>query len=552
MRGEFPYNKTVYATLYVKFVYIMRTIFVVLLMLSAAVRLQAQQEQDEESKYSLKPLNDITYGVEMQGSVSHGNTPLWLNANKYGLSSLKETNGYLRMSAIRPLDTDAGRHWGLGYGVDVALPVNYTSHVIVQQAYVEGRWLHGSLSIGAKEYPMELKNNQLSSGSQTLGKNARPVPQVRLALPEYWTLPFANGWLHLKGHIAYGKMTDDNWQHDFTQKQSKYADDVLYHSKAGYLMIGNADVFCPWSLELGLEMACEFGGTSYSMRDGVMVATKNATGLKSFLKAFIPGGSDTPEQGTVYQNEEGNQLGSWLARVNYDADDWRFSVYADKFFEDHSAMFQLDYDGYGTGDNWNVREKRRYFLYDFKDWMLGAEFSMKYDRAVNTILFEYIYSKYQSGPIYHDHSAGRPDSHISGIDNFYNHYIYPGWQHWGQVMGNPLYRSPIYNTDGSIKVEDNRFMAFHLGIDGWPMENFYYRVLGTWQEGLGTYAAPYTQKHHNVSFLLEGQYDFWGTQHKWLKGCSVKVGYGMDFGAILNGPNYGLQLTLMKKGIFNL
>ncbi len=95
-------------------------------------------------------------------------------------------------------------------------------------------------------------------------------------------------------------------------------------------------------------------------------------------------------------------------------------------------------------------------------------------------------------------------------------------------------------------------MAFHLGIDGRPMENFYYRVLGTWQEGLGTYAAPYTQKHHNVSFLLEGQYDFWGTQHKWLKGCSVKVGYGMDFGAILNGPNYGLQLTLMKKGIFNL
>ena len=67
----------------------MRTIFVVLLMLSVAVRLQAQQEQDEESKYSLKPLNDITYGVEMQGSVSHGNTPLWLNANKYGLSSLK-------------------------------------------------------------------------------------------------------------------------------------------------------------------------------------------------------------------------------------------------------------------------------------------------------------------------------------------------------------------------------------------------------------------------------------------------------------------------------
>ena len=63
---------------------------------------------------------------------------------------------------------------------------------------------------------MELKNNELSSGAQTLGKNARPVPQVRIALADYYTLPLTKGWLHLKGHIAYGKMTDDNWQHEFT------------------------------------------------------------------------------------------------------------------------------------------------------------------------------------------------------------------------------------------------------------------------------------------------------------------------------------------------
>ena len=184
--------------------------------------------------------------------MSSGKTPLWLNANKYGLSSLEENNGYLRVQAIRPLNNDSSRRWGLGYGLDVAAPVHYTSHVVVQQAFAELRWLHGTLTVGAKEWPMELKNNALSSGSQALGINARPVPQVRLALPQYWTLPFANRWLHLKGHIAYGRLTDQNWQHDFTQKQSKYADDVLLHTKAGYLMIGNPDRFCPWSLELGL------------------------------------------------------------------------------------------------------------------------------------------------------------------------------------------------------------------------------------------------------------------------------------------------------------
>lgn len=80
---------------------------------------------------------DIQYGVEMQGSFSKGKTPLWLNANKYGLSSLEKNNGYLRGSLIRPLSADSARRWAVGYGVDVAVPVNYTSHVVVQQAYVE-------------------------------------------------------------------------------------------------------------------------------------------------------------------------------------------------------------------------------------------------------------------------------------------------------------------------------------------------------------------------------------------------------------------------------
>ena len=109
---------------------------------------------------------------------------------------------------------------------------------------------------------MELKNNRLSSGAQTLGINARPVPQVRLSLPEYWRLPIANGWLHLKGHIALGRFTDDQWMKTFTKQQSKYTEKVLYNSKAGFLKIGNEDVFAPLSIEMGLEMATQFGGTS--------------------------------------------------------------------------------------------------------------------------------------------------------------------------------------------------------------------------------------------------------------------------------------------------
>lgn len=522
----------------------MKIYFLVLFLLQIVMPLFAQ-DFDEDKKGYIPLAKGLEYDIEMQSTFSEGRTPLWLNANKYGLSSLDNTNGYLRAGVFRPLRTDSVRRWGMGYGVDVAVPYNFTSDFVVQQAFIEGRWLHGVMTVGSKEYPMELKNNLLSSGSQTLGINARPIPQVRIALPEYWTLPFAKGWLHLKGHIAYGRMTDDRWQHEFTNRKNKYADDVLFHSKAGYLKIGNEDVFCPFSLELGLEMAATFGGTAYRPDGkGGMTVLKGDTGLGAYCNAFVPGGYDTGE--TTYQNVEGNHVGSWLIRMNWDTDMWRFSVYADKYFEDHSAMFQLDYDGYGQGEEWDEKKKSRYVLYDFKDIMLGMELNIKYDRWINDVVFEYIYSKYQSGPIYHDHTNTISD-HIGGRDNFYNHSIYTGWQHWGQVIGNPLYRSPIYNEDGTIMVKDNRFMAFHLGIDGRPFPRFMYRVLASWQEGLGTYDEPYENKRNNFSLLVEGEYAFCG---KLLNGWKVKGGYGMDLGAIL-GDNYGFQVTVSKCGLLN-
>lgn len=498
-----------------------------------------QETEREKSKLNLK--KDVEYNVEMQASMANNKTPLWLNANKYGLSSLEKNNGYMRAAVIRPLQADSVRRWAIGYCLDMAAAMNYTSDVVVQQAYVEARWLHGVLMVGAKEFPMELKNQRLSSGSQTLGINARPVPQVRLALPQYWQLPIGGGWLHLKGHVAYGMMTDDSWQHEFTGKQSKYADNLLYHSKAGYLKIGNEYSNFPISVELGLEMASQFGGKPYLPTKDGMVQVSTDSGLKSFWNAFVPGGQDASDG--VYGNKEGNVLGSWLMRINYDHELWRFSVYADHFFEDHSQMFLLDYNGYGEGEEWNVWKKHRYFKYALRDMMLGGEFHMKYGTWLRNIVLEYIYTKYQSGPYNHDRTQNISD-HVAGTDDYYNHSVYPGWQHWGQVMGNPLFRSPIYNTDGIINVRDNRFWALHLGINGQPTERLDYRLLGTYQEGWGTYDIPFTRKHHNISFLVEAGYRF---NHGW----KARLGYAMDFGSQqMLGHNAGVQLTISKSGVF--
>lgn len=486
----------------------------------------------------LQLTSDLHYNLSMQGTVASGDhSPLWLNANRYGLSSLEKNNGYLRAGLFRPLLADSSQRWGIGYGADVAIAHHFTSKAVVQQAYVEGRWLKGVLTIGAKEQPMELKNQELSSGSQTLGINARPVPQVRLALPDYWTIPGTKHWLSMKGHIAYGKTTDDGWQKDFVSPQSRYTENTLYHSKAGYLKVGKDGK--PFSVEMGIEMACLFGGTSY-MRDDAGTVYHNGSGLSDFFHALIPGGGEINE--TTYQNSEGNQLGSWLLRMNYDAGNWCVSLYADKYFEDHSAMFQLDYDGYGTGEDWNVKKQNRYLLYDLKDIMLGAELQLRQGTWLQNIVIEYLYTKYQSGPVYHDRTISFPD-HIGGIDEYYNHHILMGWQHWGQVIGNPLYLSPLYNDNGVIEVKNNRFKAWHLGISGQPIPSLHYRLLASWQDGLGRYKDPYTHRKYNTSLLAEIGWTF---ANNW----KVSAAWGADFGSI-RGDNNGLQLTVSKTGLLS-
>jgi len=478
----------------------------------------------------------LYYRLESQGSFSDGNTPLWLNANKHGLSSIESNNGYLRASLQHPVECDSDWLWGYGYGVDLVGALGHESKFIVHQAWAEVRWLKGLLTVGSKEQPMQLKNNELSSGSQTLGINARPVPQVRLALPDYWTIPAFGDIFHLKGHIAYGMMTDGKWAENFVSDGHGYSSNAFYHSKAGYLKIEAFEK--PLSVELGLEMAAVFGGT-YHVNDGSGTEYRGKTNLRSFWNAFMPGGSDVNE--TTYKNVEGDHLGSWVVRVNWNRPSWRLSLYGDKFFEDHSGMFMLDYDGYGSGSEWNKRKKRRYLLYDFKDMMLGVELRLKRVRWLNTVVAEYLYSKYQSGPIYHDHSAGLSE-HIGGVDDYYNHSMTNGWKHWGMVIGNPLYRSPIYNKDGSMNVENNRFKAFHVGVAGDPTRRLHYRVMFTWQDGLGTYSNPFTHRQENLSVMGEASYRFG-------KGWAAKCAFGLDRGDLL-GNNTGGQLTISKSGIF--
>ena len=111
-------------------------------------------------------------------------------------------------------------------------------------------------------------------------------------------------------------------------------------------------------------------------------------------------------------------------------------------------------------------------------------------------------------------------------------------------MGNPLYRSPLYNDNNEVMVGDNRFWAWHIAASGDPLPGLHYRLMCSWQRGFGTYKIPFNDPKRNISLLAEAAYSFGPSTA--LAGWSVKCGVGLDKGSRL-GDNFGAQFTVGKR-----
>jgi len=469
---------------------------------------------------------DVQYKATLQGTAGSDNpAPFWFTNNRYGLGTIEPNSLLLRAAIGRDVEADSKRHWRIGYGLDLVGAVNHDSHFIVQQAFADFQYKAVRLSIGQKERPVELKNNRLSSGDMVLSNNARPIPQIRLELPDFWTIPRTKEWLHLKAHIAYGIHTDNGWQDDFTAGTTNLrTHNSLFHSKAGFLKIGNTKKF-PLTLTGGLEMAAQFGGEVWNLEDridhptpGFQSHQKMSHGIKSFWNAFIPGGSDSNDGG--YDNAEGNQIGSWHLRLDYHGKGWGAAIYAEHLFEDHSQMF---------------------WQYPWKDMLYGGEVRLPKNPVVGTILYEHLRTTDQSGPIYHDKTDVFPAA-IYGTDDYYNNHVYSAWQHAGFSVGNALLPSPIYNTNGRITFYDNRVKANHIGIEGNPTKEIGYRILYTHEKSLGSYAEPHSDPLKGDFLMMEATY----SPHQ-VKGLTVGAAYGQNWGKLL-GESKGVMLTVSYTG----
>lgn len=461
------------------------------------------------------------YKIEAMTANSSKQTPFWMLNNRYGLSSIDRYNGYLRAAAFHDMDTTRRFSWGAG--ADLVVPYNFTSHFVIQQLYGELKYRSLTLTIGSKERYMGVVNNELSSGDMVFSNNARPIPQIYFAMPEYQWIPKTNKWLAVKGFLSFGFFTDGRWQKSTFNGKSNWSKNVFYHSKGVFLRGGNSDRF-PLTVEGGFEMGTQFGGTSYRYINGKYHIINMHHGLKELINAILGlsgGDSNDPNQIGEISNCYGNHVGEWSLALSWtpkDAD-WAVKAYFQHYFEDHSQLF---------------------FDYLWRDMLLGGEFTLPKNPFVDKVVYEYLHTKDQSGPVYWDHTPDIPIQ-ISGTDDYYNHYIYNGWQHWGMGLGNPLLISPIYSN--GIRFDHNRIIAHHVGISGQPTDQLAYRILLSHTRSWGTYKVATPKVLHNFSSMLEVSYS-----PRRLSGWSFKAAIAGDHGDIIRNT-FGGMVTISKTGL---
>lgn len=464
--------------------------------------------------------DSIQYRAEIGTTLSSGeHTPLWLNANRFGFSSLERNNLWLRLSAFKHMDEQKRFSWGAG--IDMGVAYRFQSVFVPQQLYAEVRYRCLDAMIGAKEITDGFLSEDLSSGALTQGWNARPIPQVRIGIFDYADVWGCKEMFAIKGHIAYGIFSDDWWIKRWANTDFMYTLGTLYCSRAIYFRGGNAKKF-PLEGELGIVMDSEFGGkTWYPDHNGSGHWDVHPSGVKAWLKALVPmkGGSTTVAGEQT--NVEGNFLGNWSMSLRWqDPRGWMVRLYYQHFFEDHSMLF---------------------FDYPWKDGLYGVQGKLPANPVVSEILYEFLYMKDQGGPVYWDHTPNI-DYQISGRDSYYFNYIYNGWQHWGQAIGNPLLTSPLYNANHQLDFLSTRIVSHHLGLKGDPSCQVSYRLLASHTRSWGTYNEPFPAPEHNFSWLAEVKY-----HPARLKGWEASLSLAGDHGSLL-GNSFGGSLSISYSG----
>ena len=476
-----------------------------------------------------------TYRAEAFGSVATGeNTPFWMLYRNWGMVPLDANNFYVRGGVFH--QQTINKDWSFKAGFDLAgsSPHAY-GDVWVQQLYGELNWKSLRLNVGSKEDYISLLNPYLSSGDFCSSNNARPRPEIKGSIPEFILVPYTKGNMYIKGHFAIGYHTDGKWQEDVARPHNQdYTKNVLAHHKSIYFRFGSIEKRNRLQFTFGLDHHALYGGELYQYRDvsetgqKEYVVGRQPSGMSELLRVVIAkeGSESSSEANRAYV--AGTSIGAYLFKFDYLLKNKDvLSVYKHHFFEDGSGMAFENY----------------------RDGIYGIEYKAKSKSLFSGAVFEYIYTKNQTGPIHFNLTMDSEHYHLrskgNGNDNYYNNCDYvQGPSYYGRTTGTPLFLSPEYNKDGRVNFTSSRIIAFHLGIEGYFHSTLQYRLLATTGQTWGLYYFPFISVRKGVASGLDLIYSCPKVQD-----LDLKLSLGFNKGEFFSDDTLGGGITITKRGI---
>ena len=411
---------------------------------------------------SFSQQNSFNATIEAKGLYGNGKTlPFWLTHNQLGKytssSNLKlVTEGNLSGSFLL-----YNKKIKLSYGTELLFCGSENKdNVKIIQAYAGLSWRNISLKAGTFADEEVLGGLSTSNGNIIRSLNYRPYPKVSLSTNGYITIPFVEKMFRFKAEYEEGILEDNR---------------RIRHPHINHGMFG-AQVLANSTLRFSFEINRYIFWGGFSQQYGQMPG-----GFKNYIRYVLglKGGSDFLE--TDQLNVAGNQLGSYLFTVEKEVGDYHMELRVSHPFEDGSGMM----------------------FYNFKDNLYSFYVRKASGSLIDEFLFEYLYSKNQSG---NPCSISDKWKLPYGGDNYFNHGVYgSGFTYLGYSMGTPLFTPVEKNAHGiTTGFKNNRVSAFHTGAKGYLSKQISWKAMLTYSRNFGTYSNhPNNPVNRQIYSLLQ-------------------------------------------------
>ena len=455
------------------------------------------------------------------GYITQKNSALAYASVHHALNTSSRLSWGAGLTLIGGYTSSAGYEHYVGNG-QFEIQQQHPARIWLQEAYVKGKYRSIFAVVGQDYKPSPIVNGTLSSGDLVWSNNARPPVGVRAGFIDFQDIPFTKGQLQITGEFGYFREFDDKWlENHYNYYNHFITTGTWLHYKSMHFRTNPQK---PFVFTIGAQSACQFGGTANYYEDGQVTRTvKMDADAKAFFRTFIAGSGGNSEGDSFV---EGNHMGTWDIALEYKLKPGEtLRAYTQWLWEDGSGIGKMNgFDG-----------------------LWGMEYRTDHcNKLITGAVIEYIDFTNQSGPIHwtpNDRPGTPITSHSSGADDYYNNYIYNGYQSRGMSIGSPFVKSPLYNQDGYMRYRDNVLRGFHAAITGNFSYRWVYSLMGSYRKAWGTPIILRAGSVDDFSMMIASKYDIY-------RGWSIRAEVAVDRGS-LYGNNFGACLGISYSGAFN-